>query len=230
MPDIKQNVLVLHGWKLTSDKYHDLRNELNSKGYKVLIPDMPGNGIESEPEKPYKLDDYVNFVSKYLSQKNIKECIVICHSFGGRVGIKLAAQNPELVKGLILTGVPGFRSVSWLKRISFMILAKLGRIISMGHNTQKILYTLSGTHDYRKTTGVMRETFKNIVSENLTEPMRKLNCPVLLIWGENDKIVPLKIAKQMQKTIDNSRLIVIPDTRHNLPYKEPALFINHLAI
>jgi pimeloyl-ACP methyl ester carboxylesterase len=60
----------------------------------------------------------------------------------------------------------------------------------------------------------MRETFKNIIKEPLTFYMKKIRIPTLLLWGEKDKTVPLKVAKKMQKTILNSKLEILPGLGH----------------
>lgn len=234
----KYPVVILHGWKLASEKYENLKKELRSRGYDVYVPNMPGNGVKPKPKKPLTLANYVDFIKHFLSQKNIKESIIIAHSFGGRVGIKLAAENPGLVKQLILTGVPGFRVESRLRRSLFQIIAKIGRTIlllpfwpgKLDHYLKKLLYKLAGTSDYNKTAGIMRQTFKNIIQEDLIEPMEKISCPTMLVWGEEDSIVPVFVAKKIRKFISGSSLIVIPKVGHDLPYRNPALFINHLTI
>lgn len=225
-------VVILHGWMLTSDKYAHLKRELENKDYKVYVPNMPGNGKQPAPKKPWTLDDYVQFIKQFCLNNNIKECQIIGHSFGGRVGIKLAAGKPRLVKKLILTGVPGFRVEGWLRRKIFHLIAKVGKAITtlpfwptnVVHYVRRALYRLARVSDYSKTTGVMRETFKNIVNENLAEPMRKISCPTVLAWGEEDSIVPIFVAKKMRKEIASSKLIVIPDAGHDLPIQDSEVF------
>lgn len=229
MKEQKHPVVILHGWKVAANKYEKLKSELEERGYNVFVPDMPGNGVEPEPKKSFTLDDYADFILQYLSQNKIKECIIIGHSFGGRVGIKLAAKKPKLVKKLVLTGVPGFRVESRLRRFGFMIVAKIGKIALLfpfwpsllGHYMKDLIYKVAGVSDYIKTEGVMRQTFTNIIGEDLAKPMRKIKCRTLLVWGENDQIVPIFVAKKMQKYIAESKLIVVPEAGHDLPYSMP---------
>lgn len=242
-------VVVLHGWMLTSDKYAHLKRELENKKYKVYIPDMPGNGEEPAPKRSWALDDYVQFVKQFCFNNNIKECQIIGHSFGGRVGIKLASENPNLVKKLVLTGVPGFRVESKLRRSLFQIIAKIGRTIlllpfwpskytlnsscsgsGLGHYMKKLLYKLAGVQDYNKTEGVMRETFKKIISQDLRESMRKITSQTLLVWGGEDRIVPVKIAKKIGQLIPDSQLFVVADFGHDLPYRNPDVFVEKLKL
>ncbi len=122
-------VVVLHGWNLSASSYSDLFSFLNNAGFKVLIPDLPGFGSKKYLNKPYDTDDYVGFLESYLKKNKINQCIIIGHSFGGRIGIKFSVKHPVTVKKLILTGVPGLPSSSKIKIIIFRILAKVGKTI-----------------------------------------------------------------------------------------------------
>jgi pimeloyl-ACP methyl ester carboxylesterase len=232
----KYPVVVLHGWKVKSGKYKNLRKALEKNGYKVFVPNMPGNGVEPVPEQPYVLSDYANFIKRYLLTNRVKRCIIIGHSFGGRVGICLAAESPQLVKRLVLTGMPGFRTGSRLRRSLFRIIAKIGKSMlflpflhsKIGDYMRKLLYKLAGSYDYNKTDGIMRQTFKNIIQEDMAKLMRKIKSETIIIWGENDRIVPIFVAKKMRKEIQNSKLIIIPNAGHNLPYRNPSMFVENM--
>jgi len=229
------NVVILHGWKLDSKKYEPLSRKLEKKGYKVFIPDMPGNGIENTPKRVFCLDDYVIFVRKYLLSMKVQKCVLIGHSFGGRVAIKLTAKYPELVEKLVLTGVPGIVPVSTSRITIFLILAKIGNLIfsvpgvSLDKDyARRVLYRLAKSSDYYHTDGVMRQTFKNIIKTDLVESMRKLNVPVQLIWGMDDHIVPVNIAQKMNIIIETSRLNVIPDAGHDVIWIKPVEFMHRI--
>lgn len=229
------SVLILHGWGLSSKVYKNLVLELKKHDQTVYVPDLPGFGKEKIPEKPYSLDDYVVFLLQYIKINRLKSLIIIGHSFGGRVAIKLAANYPQLIDRLILTGVPGFRAGSCLKIFTFNILAKLGKLVvvifrvsKLGYYMRKILYRLARTTDYYKAKGAMRETFKKIVGEDLVSSMRRIQCLTLLLWGKEDKIIPVWMAEKMVKEIKGAKLIIVPGAGHDLPYKEPRLFANKI--
>lgn len=225
-------IVILHGWNLSAQSYTNLVNLLSSKGFTVYVPDFPGFGKEKLPQKPYNTDNYVEFLESYLNKKNIKKCIIIGHSFGGRVGIKFIAKNPETVEKLILTGVPGVTPSSKTKILVFRFLAKVGKAIFslpllnvLFPLARKVLYQAIKETDYFKTEGVMRETFKKIISEDLTFAMNKITCPTILVWGEKDMITPVWIAKKMARLIGNSELMVVHEEGHSFIYKNPELFV-----
>lgn len=229
-----QNILILHGWRLSGDKYLNLAKLISDgKKYQVYSPDMPGFGMEKCPSRPFNLTDYVNFIDSFLRKNKITRTVIIGHSFGGRVGIKFASLYPYKVEKLILTGVPGFLPVGNLKVKFFLLLSKSGGaifslpVLSLFKDlAQKILYRISGASDYAHTQGVMRKTFKLIIREDLREYMKVLKIPVELVWGELDTIVPVKIAEMMKREIKGSRLTVIKNTTHRLPYENYKVFYN----
>lgn len=219
----KYPILILHGWNLDGNRFKPLVNEFVKRGYQVMCPDLPGFG--STPiDKTFTLYDYVQFVIAYLREKNVKKVLLIGHSFGGRIGIKLAATHPEYLRGLILTGVPGFTPVPRAKIIFFILLAKVGKLIfsfpfinSFKDYFQKLFYKLAKATDYYNTKENMRETFQNIIKEELKGYMMRIIVPTYLIWGSEDRIVPLSIANKMLRVINNSHLRIIDHGKHLVP-------------
>lgn len=64
----------------------------------------------------------------------------------------------------------------------------------------------------------MRDTFKNIVKEDLVQYLPRIKTPTFLIWGKEDKITPVSIALSTNKAIRNSELIIINGAKHGLPW------------
>lgn len=231
----KYPILILHGWNLSGKTFRPLVSVLKKRGYEAFAPDMPGFGRNKTVHRPLRLNDYVSFVRKYLAQKRIDRIILIGHSFGGRVAIAYTSRYGQTLSNLILTGVPGYVPASKGKITSFLLLSKIGKIIfsapilsSFQTVARKILYRLAGTSDYMHTQGDMRETFKNIIKEDLTFYMKSILTPTLLIWGESDTHVSTSIARLMHKTIRNSKLKIIPDAGHNVPYEKPQTFFEEI--
>ncbi len=218
----KYPILILHGWNLDCSKYTSLKNELSKYGFKVYVPDLPGFG-KTKIDRTYNLADYEDFVISYLKAKKLPKVNLIGHSFGGRISLRLSANHRDKINSLILTGVPGFKPVTPFHVLSFLLLAKLGRLIfrlpvlSAGRQiAQKYLYKAALSIDYYQTNIELKKTFQNVVKEQLTGFMEKIQLPVLLIWGSDDKIVPLTVAEKMHKLINNCRLEVITGARHGV--------------
>lgn len=231
----KKVVLVLHGWNLSAKSYKNFKSLLEVQGLRVIVPDLPGFGEAKTPDNPFSLNDYENFTLSLIKQNNLDSVILVGHSFGGRIAIKLAAHYPSLIEKLILTGVPGvIQKPLQIKIKFFKVLAIIGNKIFdlpllnlLEKNIlRKILYKLAGATDYMKTQGVMRETFKRIISQDLTSCMKRIRCPTLLVWGEADNITPVAIAKVMKQKINNSKIEIVEKLGHSFIYQNPNRFIN----
>lgn len=230
-------ILILHSWNQYAkdvSRYSPLKDELVRRGYKVFTPELPGFYSAGLPKKALVRDDYVEFVEKYLRDKGIKKIILIGHSFGGTVGMKLAVKNPQLLKALVLTGAPGFVPIPSPILALYKRIAKAGNIVfSLPILTpfrtivRKLLYKSIGATDYPKAQGVMRETFINAARENLVPTMEQIKIPTLIIWGKKDRIAPLWIAKKMIKVISNSKLIIL-NGRHGVPFTHAKEFVDQM--
>lgn len=226
------NILILHGWNLSGDRYANLASLLKKKGHRVFTPDMPGFGKAENPEKPYTLKDYGLYVLTYLKKNNVDNPIMIGHSFGGRVAIYLTSNHPELFSKLILTGVPGVPPVASFKVKTYVLLAKMGGLIftlpilnKMKDTARKALYRSAQASDYYRAEGVMRGTFKNIIAEDLIGPMKRIKTKTYLVWGEDDTITPVQIAHKMKTIIKGSELSIAPKLGHSFIYKQPKQFV-----
>ena len=80
-------------------------------------------------------------------------------------------------------------------------------------STRDKIYKKMGAEDY-VATPELKETFINVIDEDLTHYLEKITQQTLLIWGENDDATPVSQAKIMKEKIKNSKLIVVPNAGH----------------
>jgi pimeloyl-ACP methyl ester carboxylesterase len=104
-------------------------------------------------------------------------------------------------------------------------LAKVGKVfllfVPFAKAWKRFLYKIVREHDYEKTKGVMRETFKKIISENLKPLICSIKVPVLILWGEKDVMTPFTDALFIKKTLPKSKLVAFQNNGHKLPYEKP---------
>lgn len=229
-------IILLHGWGINSDKYAETANQLFSQAasYKlqasIFMPDLPGFGKSDDPPTAWSVDDYVKLVRKFADNLKMNNFILIGHSFGGRIAIKFSAEHPEKVKALILTGAAGIKHPLTARQKTFYAAAKAGKVIfslplinELEKPAKKILYKAAREKDYFEAKGIMKEVFKN-VAEDLTPFLDKIKAPTLLVWGKNDRSTPLGDAYIMKEKVANSRLEIVEDSNHSLPYQNPQKF------
>jgi len=234
------SVVFLHGWVKDCEKYIPLDQYfLEHKEYSFFIPDMPGFGKSEEPKDVWNLDNYVELVDKFVekvchqnSEKLTPKVIIIAHSFGGQIAIKYTVRNPDKINKLILTGAAGIRHKLTTKQKIFFVLAKIGKILFslpgisyLQKSAQKILYKMARVKDYQEASPKMKEIMKNILAQDITPCLEKIGIETLLVWGRLDKTTPLSDGEIMNQKIKDSKLIVIDNANHSLPYQRPQEFI-----
>ncbi|MBI3343165.1 alpha/beta hydrolase, partial [Candidatus Gottesmanbacteria bacterium] len=136
---------------------------------------------------------------------------------------------------LILSGTPGFTPIPKKKLLLFIALAKVGKLLFsipplnlVQDAVRRWYYYVVGAREFFRAEGAMRETFKNIVKEDLVRSMEAVDIPTLLLWGELDIIVPVSIAQRMHQVIAGSELVVIPEADHGVPFKQPEVFASYV--
>lgn len=229
---MKETIVILHGWGLTGDRFAGLAREFSKLGYRVFSPDLPGFGQEKIPPRPFSLTDYAEFLFNFCKKNQVFRAILVGHSFGGRIALKFNELYPEHVAALVLSGTPGFTPVSREKLAVVIALAKIFGLVfkippfSFFEGPVRLwYYYVVGAKEFLRAEGTMRQTFKNIVREELVSSMRAVRCPTVLIWGRQDIIIPLAIAERMLGQIKNSKLKVVDGTDHGLPFRQPKKFV-----
>jgi pimeloyl-ACP methyl ester carboxylesterase len=222
-----ENFLILHGWNGSSDSWRKIIEILETK-FRVISPDFPGFGKTETPKIPWSLNDFVEWLKEFTEELNLKEFFLLGHSFGGRVAIRFSIFYPEKVKKLILISSAGIRQEwGWKEKVIFQI-SKIGNaIFSKNHflrfkdGTRNLFYRIARVKDYSKAKGVMKETMKKIVEEDLLPELPKIQKETLIIWGEKDKIIPLKYAFLFKEKIKNSKLEILPKIGHSPHLEDP---------
>ena len=218
----KPAILVLHGWGVGSDAWVEAAVLLAQAGYKAVVPDMPGFGKSAVPEKPWTVDDYVEWVKDFADKLGLDDFVLMGHSFGGQVAAKFCAICPKKVDKLVLCAAAVVRKPRLGSR---QILAKyLAKTKIIFQNIpfgiypvlRKIVYRIAGTRDYAQLQGVMAQTFLNVVGESVLGEARKIKTPTLIIWGDKDRETPIEDAREINNAIAGSRLEIIPGAGHKL--------------
>lgn len=223
-------VLVLHGWGKGADSWIGFGRFLAAKRYRVLVPDMPGFGKSQVPGKPWVVADYLKFVENFVLEMKLRDVSMIGHSFGGGLAALYAAHNPAMVKKLVLVDAAVIRKerLNSRQRFAKVLAAGKGFFLRLPLSkkihpwAEKLVYRIAGTHDYEKTSGVMRQTFKNILADDLSGTVNFLKMPVLIIWGSADRSTPVQDAHQLKYKIPGAILEIIDNCGHNPHLTHPA--------
>ena len=196
--------LFLHGWGQNGDAFSFVQSKLNK--FKWLTIDLPPFG-KSEMPKSWTIFTYANMVISLCEHLNIKSCNVIGHSFGGRIGLVMASLTPKLVNKLILLDSAGMKPKRSLKYHFSVLKYKIFKLLN-------ILQENAGSSDYRALDPECRSTFVSVVNTFLEEYCYQIKAPTLIIFGKQDEVTPLYMAKRLNKLIKNSTLEEVEHAGH----------------
>ena len=218
----EETAVILQGWGTSYPLYDVVAKALLPK-YRVLQFDLPGFGASQEPPESWTVDQFTDFFIKLMKALEIKKTVLIGHSYGGRMIIKMAAMDdlPFEIDKIVLidsAGVMPKRSFSQKVRVfRYKILKKIlnfkpvyflfSELIELWKSTQ-------GSEDYRNASPVMKGCLVKAVNEDLTHLFEKNKYDTLLIWGDRDDATPLSDGKLMDTLMPASGLVVIPGTGH----------------
>lgn len=215
-------IVLLHGWGSNIKLFANLI-ELLSKKYMVVAMDMPGFGESEEPPSAWCVDDYAKFVIDFLSDYDTKKVMLLGHSFGGRVIIKLNSRNdlPFEITKVILVDSAGILPPKSNKKSFRTYYYKAGKAILSTGIAQKIapdalenFRKKMGSADYAAASPLMRQVLVKTVNEDLEPLLPNIKCPTLLVWGVNDTATPLSDGEKMEKLIPDAGLVKLENAGH----------------
>lgn len=218
----KTAIIFLHGWRSESAVWKDTVDKLPADEFTAYLIDLPGFGSSPIPKTSLGIENYAQLVYNFAEKQNIGSAIIVGHSFGGRIGIILAAKYPDLVKKLVLVDSAGIKKEYPGRKKIAKIVKPLFKPKFM-HRLRRKIYSKMGSEDYLATPE-MTEIYLKIIDQDLTPELEKIVQPTLLIWGNDDTATPISDAKEMNKKIKNSELEILQNAGHFSFLDQPEKF------
>ena len=202
-------IVLLHGWGQNIQMMEPIGNNL-CKEAKILIIDLPGFGKSEEPNIIWTMYDYAECVHELLEKLDIKNPILMGHSFGGKISLIYASKYE--VKKLVLFASPFKKEI---KKLSLKTkLLKTAKKIPGLNKFEGFAKKHIGSRDYREASDFMRKILVEHVNLDITEDVKKINCPTLIVWGTEDKEVPIERAYELEKLIKDSGVVAYEGCTH----------------
>jgi pimeloyl-ACP methyl ester carboxylesterase len=252
--DSDEVVLLIHGLA-GSSKTWDLVMPTLGDRYDVIAPDLLGHGESAKPMGDYSLGAFASGLRDLLAVLDVSSVTIVGHSFGGGIAMQLAYQHPHLVDRLVLVGSGGLgRDVSWLLRL----LTLPGAEYLMPVFFPKMLVEPAtdfgrflGRHDIRRPR--LAELWRSYSSlagapnrkafvrtmRGVIEPGGQTvdatdrlylaaRVPTLIIWGDQDGMIPVQHGIDAHDEIAGSRLELLEGVGHFPHVEAPDRFCDVL--
>jgi pimeloyl-ACP methyl ester carboxylesterase len=237
-------LLFIHGYGAASHYWRELEEHFAGR-YNTVALDLKGFGYSAKPKDGnYRVRDQADLVQAFIQAKNLSNVILVGHSLGGAVALLTSFQlPPEKVKGLILLDnasyaqkLPDFVQLMRTPVLNTVGPALLPDRLLVKQMLKKVFSDQTKITEamirqyttYLKSPGAyyaLRQTAKQIIPANVDEIIDQtvnLKIPVLIIWGEDDRILPLESGQRLHEDIKNSELVIIPGSGHDPHEEKPA--------
>lgn len=230
---------MLHGWGSSIEPWRVIMNAL-SQNHRVVALDFPGCGKSDILKEPWNTEDYANFVLKFMKLTNLKNPVLVGHSNGGRVIMKMCGEkmfSPPKIIFIDAAGIKAKKSFKKQFKIKTFKTVKwcLTRPIIKKYTANLLAEARNyfGSADYNSAPEVMRKTMVTLINEDMTPIVHNINCPTLLLWGDKDADTPLYMAHTLERLIKDTGLCVLTDTGHfsfvQKPYEAVAIIKSFLG-
>lgn len=224
------DIVLLHGWGQDVSTWWGVAEDLCKYG-KLWMIDLPGFGRSQTPSKAFGNTEYAEVIEEFIEKNKIKNPILIGHSLGGRVVIKMAARKQYDYPKIILEDAAGIKPKQDGIKPLIYLGAKIFKYLVPNIGTMKQVWRAkfynSLEADYVDA-GQMKGTLTRLLSEDLRGELSKITAETLIIWGEVDRAVPVSDGQLMYRKIENSRLEIIDGVGHFPHLEERGKFLNYV--
>jgi pimeloyl-ACP methyl ester carboxylesterase len=228
----KPTIFLIHGFVASSYTFNRLKGLL-ANDFSIIAIDLPGFGkSEKSTSFIYSFDNYANLILKCMDHFQIKEAYIAGHSMGGQIALYTAMKEPDRVKKLILFCSSGYLPKAKKYLIYSSYLPFFHVFARRKINSQSVVKNLRNVfYDHSFITKEQIEEYgrplqdknfpKSLVrllrhreGDLTSEQLHKIKTPTLLIWGEEDKVVPLPIGRKLAKDLPNAKLVSYEKAGH----------------
>ena len=238
------HLVLIHGVGARADRWVRNVDALAAAGWCVWAFDLPGHGLAQKgPGPDYSVPGYARFLDGFLDAVGADSAAVVGTSLGGHVAATLACERPERVRALVLVGSIGLvpwgaerraASRSRLRDVSRQGVARKLEVVvhDPGLVTGEWLaeeYLVNNSPGAEASFAAISDYVADRIDDDLIGPRLAAMAavrrpPTLLIWGEQERAVPLETGRKAHAMLDGSELAVISGASHAPYFEKPDEF------
>ena len=232
-------IVLIHGTGASLHTFDDWTYSL-SKYRRVLRMDLPAYGLTGPfMDRNYSTQHYVAFIAAFLDELGVEYCVLAGNSLGGKIAWNFTSAYPDRVDRLVLIDASGYPTGSSRVPIAFQ-LAQLpvvkqlftfitprfvaaSSVKNVYADPQKVAPEVIDRYFELTLRSGNRQAFVDKLNTPVTpfsrEKVMEIQQPTLILWGAEDRLIPLEVAQQFHKDLPNSTLVVIDNLGH-VPMEE----------
>jgi pimeloyl-ACP methyl ester carboxylesterase len=218
-----------------------------ARRHRVIALDLPGFGESELPNEEISIPGYGRFVDAFLGEIGVERGAIVGNSMGGFIAAETTLAHPSRVEKLVLVSAAGLvrvgnRQLYALERaarlfhpLTAAFLARREHLVRRPRLRRRMLYgvvrypvRIGPELAYEVASGAGKPGFLDalnaIMAYDFRDRLPEISAPTLIVWGRNDRIVPIEGAYEYEKLIPNARLEIFEETGHVPMLERPARF------
>jgi pimeloyl-ACP methyl ester carboxylesterase len=221
-----------------------------ARDHRVIAFDLPGFGASEMPEREISIAGYARWVDALLDELGVPAAAVVGNSMGGFIGAELAIQFPARVERLVLVSAAGLsiehmrneRVLAALHTFDTRLAAYVGWLGSQSEmlmrrpRSRRAIFGIVTHRPDKLPAPLIAEQIRGsgkpgfvpaldaLTNYPIRDRLGEIACPTLIVWGRQDRLVPVRDADDFERLIPNSRKVVWADTGHMAMLERPEAF------
>ncbi|HRE48377.1 MAG TPA: alpha/beta hydrolase [Aggregatilineales bacterium] len=216
-------LLLMHGWLEVGRDHLALANELAAGGYRVIVPDLPGYGRSTPPERTYPTDFYqrdARLMGQFLDALAIEKAHVMGFSDGGEIALLIGITRPERCRSVVAWGATGY----YAPDLGAWVRDAMPRLIPQAsHRARHPGQTIDGWQ------AAWIEAFTAIVAAGgdlSLSHAEDITCPLLIMVGEHDRLNPAAdVQRFAERAGERAQFVFFPTVGHAIHIESPQEFL-----
>lgn len=244
---VKPPMILIHGYTASVYVWKSVAPMLADNGFRVIAVDLVGFGWSEKPASfEYSIAAQARMISRFMNTLGIGRSIIVGNSYGGAVALNLTLDYPEMVEKLVVVDSVTNDAPKDHPVLKIVALRGIGEILtpfiadSKFFMRQRMHNTLAPANHHLITEERMNAirrpllaadghrsllaTSRNWKAKRIEQDAHLINQPTLIIWGDQDNVIPIKCGHTLHQEILNSRFVVLKDCGHVPPEEKSELF------
>ena len=231
-------ILLLHGFGSSLQTWDAWADSLD-KRYRVIRLDLPGFGLTGpSPTNDYSEQTDTETLTRFIDQLGVRQLAVVGHSMGGKMAWSLAASQPARITALVLMAPDGYprpedigtkpyASSSVMHLIKYFLpkyFLEKSLEPAFYDATQLNETLVNRYYDMLRAPGVRAAILARGDQTVYTDPvprLKRITAPTLLLWGEEDQMIPSRNAQDYERDIPRSTTVLLPQSGHLIQEERP---------
>jgi pimeloyl-ACP methyl ester carboxylesterase len=244
-------LILIHGYTASVYVWRAVAPALADEGFHVVALDLLGFGYSEKPSWfDYSITSQARIVARFMNRLGIGRATIAGSSYGGAVAATLALDYPERVEKLVLVDTVANDALKNHPVLKLAAIPGVGEALapflidSRVYQRHRMRGTLApANHDLitnERVDGILRPlsaadahrsilaTSRNWHANRIEQDAHLINQPTLIIWGEDDRVIPVEDGHKLHESILNSRLVILKNCGH-LPQEEKSDFFTEIV-